>query len=141
MANNVRRTAMGQMVDIDRIRLANETAIAIGNTKTNARGDQLGPGGKVIKSRAQVQQDYYRMNTPMASDNPVTEAGTQSIVKQVMAQPQAIDSPVVEVETNKTNRPRGSFAEAIANDTEVKTELLDPTPVTGAGRSVGVQRI
>ena len=34
------RTARGDAVDMDMIRLSNESTIAIGNMKTNARGDQ-----------------------------------------------------------------------------------------------------
>ena len=72
---NVRKTAMGNAIDIDRLRLANETTIAIGNTKTNARGDQLGPGGKIIKTRAQIQQEYYKLNTPVAdNETPVADS-------------------------------------------------------------------
>ena len=48
------RTARGTMIDIDRIRLANEQTIAVGNMKVNARGDQLGAGGKIIKTRQQI---------------------------------------------------------------------------------------
>ena len=43
------RTARGIPVDMDRLRLANETEIAVGNMKVNARGDKIGPGGKIIK--------------------------------------------------------------------------------------------
>ena len=46
------KSARGVAVDMDRLRLANETAIAVGNMKVNARGDQLGPGGKIVKTSA-----------------------------------------------------------------------------------------
>jgi hypothetical protein len=59
---NIRRTAMGDGVDMDMLQLSNENTIAIGNAKTNARGDQLGPGGKVVKTRAQIMQEYHKIN-------------------------------------------------------------------------------
>ena len=65
---NIRKTAMGNSIDIDRLRLANESTITIGNTKTNARGDLLGAGGAVVKTKAQIQQEYYALNTPLADD-------------------------------------------------------------------------
>lgn len=60
------RSAQGRVVDIEKLRLANEDTIAVGNMKVNARGDQLGPGGKVIKTRNQIMKEYYQLNTPVA---------------------------------------------------------------------------
>ena len=51
------RTARGISVDIDRIRLANEQTIAVGNMKVNARGDQLANGGKIVKTRQQIMAE------------------------------------------------------------------------------------
>jgi len=138
---NVRRTAMGSAIDIDRLRLANENTIAIGNTKTNARGDQLGPGGRVIKTRAQIQQEYYKLNTPLAdSETPVAESAETALQPAgALATPTAEDTPVVE--SSGYVKPRGSFAEAVASETEVKTELLDPKPLMGSNKPAGVQRI
>jgi hypothetical protein len=138
---NVRRTAMGGAIDIDRLRLSNENTIAIGNTRTNARGDQLGPGGKVIKTRAQLQQEYYKLNTPVA-DNDTAVAESAGVVNQLqvpLLQPTAEDIPVAE--SSNYVKPRGSFAEAVASETEVKTELLDPTSLTGSNKSTGIKRI
>ena len=71
------RTAMGKLIDMDNLRLINEEAIAVGNMRVNARGDELGPGGAIVKSRNQVMDEYYRLNTPtpvdttpLVSDNP-----------------------------------------------------------------------
>ena len=60
--SKIHRTARGDAVDIDMVRLANESTIAIGNMRTNARGDQLGAGGKVVKTRSQVMQEYHKLN-------------------------------------------------------------------------------
>ena len=49
------KTSRGVIVDIDQVRLANEDTIAIGNAKTNARGDQLGSGGKVVKTKILIE--------------------------------------------------------------------------------------
>ena len=64
------RTANGRAIDMDILRLKNEDVIAVGNLKVNARGDQLGPGGKVVKTRDQVMQDYHALKTPTAKDIP-----------------------------------------------------------------------
>jgi hypothetical protein len=36
----------GRMVDIDKLRAANETVQAVGNMNVNARGDVIGQSGK-----------------------------------------------------------------------------------------------
>ena len=39
----------GKAVDMDLLRQKNELTPAVGNVRVNARGDELGPGGKIIK--------------------------------------------------------------------------------------------
>ena len=135
------RTARGDAVDMDMIRLSNESTIAIGNMKTNARGDQLGPGGKVVKSRAQVMQEYHRLNTSVAEDIPVGASST--VVEQApmtnLTTPVAEDTPVTESSaTPQYVKPRGSFAESVAEQTEVTQELLEPA---ASRNSNGISRI
>jgi hypothetical protein len=143
---NVKRTAMGQMIDMDRLRLANESVIAVGNTRSNARGDQLGAGGQVVKTRAQIQQDYYKLNTPTADEAPVAQssrAAAEADVTVNLLQPTAEDTPVVASSSAAAaatySKPRGSFAEAVAEDTEVKQELLEP--IKSKDTTTGVKRI
>jgi hypothetical protein len=47
----VHYTMQGRSIDFDALRTKNEKSIAVGNTKTNARGDSLGKGGKIVKKR------------------------------------------------------------------------------------------
>jgi hypothetical protein len=44
--------------------------------KVNARGDELGAGGKIVRTREQILQDYYK-NNPRSLDHEVvsTRAG------------------------------------------------------------------
>jgi len=62
-------SAMGKNIDMDNLRLSNEETIAIGNMRVNARGDELGFSGQVIKTRNQVMDEYYRLNTPAARES------------------------------------------------------------------------
>ena len=39
----------GKSVDMDLLRKRNELTPAVGNARVNARGDELGPGGQIIK--------------------------------------------------------------------------------------------
>ena len=136
------RTARGDAVDMDMIRLSNESTIAIGNMKTNARGDQLGAGGKVLKSRTQVMQEYHRLNTSVAEDTPVGAASTVVEQPQMtnLTTPIAEDTSVSESSaTPQYVKPRGSFAESVAEQTEVTQELLEPASSRNAND--GITRI
>jgi hypothetical protein len=53
----------GKEIDMEKLSLQNEATPAVGNAKVNARGDELGPGGKIIRTREQVLQDYYANNS------------------------------------------------------------------------------
>jgi hypothetical protein len=57
--NSTYRTANGKVIDIDALRLKNEEVIALGNMRVNARGDDLGPGGRVVRSRNQKTKEQY----------------------------------------------------------------------------------
>jgi hypothetical protein len=52
----------GKEIDMEKLSLQNETIPAVGNLKVNARGDELGPGGKIVRTREQILQDYYKNN-------------------------------------------------------------------------------
>jgi hypothetical protein len=55
----VYRTAQGKQIDLDMLIKRNELTPAVGNAKVNARGDELGPGGKIIRKREEIMQSYY----------------------------------------------------------------------------------
>lgn len=89
----VYRSAMGSSIDIDNLRLNNEEIIAVGNMKVNARGDELGFGGKVTKTRNQVMNEYYKLNTPQVVDSTPTLQEDEFVpAAKVVATPMVEDS-------------------------------------------------
>jgi len=64
------RTMQGRMVDIEKLRAANESVQAVGNMNVNARGDVIGPGGTIVTSKEKVIQKYYEQPKGMVSDTP-----------------------------------------------------------------------
>jgi hypothetical protein len=62
------RSMQGKQVDMDMLRQRNELTQAVGNARVNARGDELGPGGKIVKSREDSMRDYYEDNPQAAPD-------------------------------------------------------------------------
>jgi len=58
----VYRTMQGREIDLEKLIRQNELTPAIGNTRVNARGDELGPGGKIIRRREDIVSEYYEPN-------------------------------------------------------------------------------
>jgi hypothetical protein len=54
---------LGKEVDMEKLRNQNELSLAVGNARVNARGDEIGPGGKIIRKREELMQEYYKGNT------------------------------------------------------------------------------
>lgn len=52
----------GKEIDMEKLNLKNELLPAVGNMRVNARGDELGEGGKIVKTREQILADYYANN-------------------------------------------------------------------------------
>lgn len=58
----VYRTMLGREVDLEKLMRENELMPAIGNMKVNARGDELGPGGVIIRKKEDIISAYYEDN-------------------------------------------------------------------------------
>src|SRR6056297_2544861 len=67
------RTMQGKMIDMDLLRKKNELTPAVGNAKVNARGDELGAGGKIVKKREDVVGEYYKSTRPVTKEKPATK--------------------------------------------------------------------
>ena len=66
MTKDIYRTARGKTVDMGALRLHNERVRAVGNMKTNARGDQIDEQGRVINTKPeQVNKQYKKQTRPM----------------------------------------------------------------------------
>jgi len=65
----VYRTSNGRIVDMDLLRQKNELTPAVGNVKVNARGDELGPGGQIVRSREEILKDFYASAEAAAKDS------------------------------------------------------------------------
>ena len=65
------RTMQGRMIDIEKLRGANENIRAIGNMNVNARGDILGKGGQIVTTKADVVAKYYEQPKGRVDDTPI----------------------------------------------------------------------
>lgn len=121
MSKRVYTSANGKRINIDAIVAQNEESIAVGNMKVNARGDELGPGGRIERTRDKIMADYYKLNTPVATDRvPVPREAVKKDLVDDWVEPAVVKEEV----ENKTNdsaavKPlRGSLASSVA-----KTQL------------------
>ena len=147
------KSANGKMVDIDGIRLKNEEAIAVGNMRTNARGDELGPGGRIAKTRNERMNENYKLHTMVPRDDlvhdsmPKTEPEPSKMVTDIIDNifPEEMQmkekpttpetpkqSPAQTSDTEPTQRKvsRGGLAAAIASSqsaTTVNPEAAKPS--------------
>ena len=58
----------GKEVDMEKLSIRHELTPAVGNMKVNARGDELGPNGEIVRTREQILQDYYKENPRAISE-------------------------------------------------------------------------
>jgi len=115
------RTMQGRTIDMDKLRSQNELTPAVGNMKVNARGDEIGPGGKIVRTREQIMSSYYEAN-PKATpdgDTPIQQASAQKpqTVNNPPSQPMKVeDTPVSSVIEDAPEKKEPIVAE---------TEVLD----------------
>lgn len=142
------KTARGKMIDIDKVKLANETVTAVGNMKVNARGDKLGVGGKIVAGRNQVMDRVYAVSSSLSGgyspNDPDIYAQQQALLennkaKQLhdlttnLVRPTSIE-PVESLEPAEP-APRGTLASSVAKTTVVKQEPMpDPKKSNGPTR-------
>lgn len=129
--SKVYRSAQGKMIDMDKIRIQNEETIAVGNMHVNARGDELGDGGKVVRNRNEVMDEHYKTNAVYTKENvndriharnnpaPVTEKETE--LKGI--DPLILEQDAIMNELNPKPKVRGALADAVAKAGRVDSLL------------------
>ena len=90
----VYKTMQGKTVDMDLLRQRNELTQAVGNAKVNARGDELGPGVKIISKKEEVLRDYYNNSSSMADEVAIKRTAVKEDVQEELA-------PAVQSEVKK----------------------------------------
>jgi len=108
------RTMQGRMVDIEKLRAANESVQAVGNMNVNARGDVLGPGGNIVNSKENVIKKYYEQPKGMVSDTPRSKpmpapkaepVKTVQKMTPVAAKPKKVEVKTAEPKKEATSKP------------------------------------
>lgn len=70
----VYKTMQGKTVDMDMLRKRNEMTPAVGNARVNARGDELGAGGQIVRKKEDVVKEYYENSKGVADESAVRQS-------------------------------------------------------------------
>ena len=87
-----RKTARGQMIDIESMMAKNDLTVATGNMGVNARGDKLGKGGNITQTRAEISKIDSKNETAkvarvVSTKQPLTKTETAATKKTPKADP------------------------------------------------------
>ena len=92
----------GRMVDIDKLRAANEEVKAVGNMNVNARGDVIGQNNEVVQSKEAVMKDYYEAPKGNVSDTPTKKVAAPRPIPQ----PEVVETKVINPSKATTPAPQ-----------------------------------
>ena len=107
--NKVYKSMKGKTIDLDLLRQKNEMTPAVGNARVNARGDELGPGGKIIRKKEDVLRDYF-------ADNPAT-IPDESVGKIVADEPAAVvDEATSKPKATRAQKKAAAKVEEVVNE-------------------------
>ena len=108
----------GKVVDMDLLRKKNELTPAIGNARVNARGDQLGAGGKIVKKREDLVREYHEKNP-----NAVRDETGQFAEKRAQAKTPVEETKEDEVKTTRSTRSNKKVEEPTVKEQEMFEEF------------------
>lgn len=98
----VYRTLQGKVVDMDLLRQRNELTPAVGNAKVNARGDELGPGGRIVRKREEVMREYYQNNPNVPDEIAVKKPAKDLEDDWVEPEPEPVKKTTSKTTSTKT---------------------------------------
>ena len=112
MAN--RKSMRGVEIDIAKLMARQEKNITVGNTKSNARGDQLGRGGRIVKSADELAREHYNRNDPKA----VVQGGIKA------------DEEIPNVKVQEVEKPKDDWVEPTPTPTPAAVPQPKPAEAT-----------
>ena len=93
----VYRSMNGKEVDMNKLININELTPAVGNMRVNARGDELGPGGQIVRKREEILAAVPENAVPdqinVVQDAPATIPSVQKITPALVVKNLAGQDP------------------------------------------------
>ncbi len=104
------RTMRGKQFNMDILRIKGEKEIALGNMNVNAGGDQLGPGGVVVKDRNQRIREDNELHTMIPSKSVVINNKEDLVKKTAADDAEALEAKAAEQILADSDAPKGGLA-------------------------------
>jgi len=120
------RTNKGKMIDMEAMRAQNEAAVATGNMRVNAKGDEI-KGGKVVRTVKERVAPHYaaKKQTARTSLKPEIKRQDAQLNTPVKDEPVVEEQPIEKVRT----RDDGStYKEIMYSDGSMEVEELEAAP-------------
>ena len=130
------RTMQGRMVDIEKLRTANESVQAVGNMNVNARGDVLGSGGQVVTSKETIIKQYYEQPKGMVSDTPTKSKPTPAPKAEPAKNVQKMTPVASKPTPTKTVAPQPKKVEPKAETVTKPVETFKPKTESTAKKGI-----
>lgn len=118
------KSAMGKVVDVTALLRENEEVLAVSNVKMNARGDRLGPDGKVIASIQQITKKQKSevssvISTSIENASMPAKAMAEEEKKIATKKTKKAESKVVNI-VSKTDEAGNTFSEIEYEDGSIE---------------------
>ena len=110
------RSMRGKVVDMDLLRKRNELTPAVGNAKVNARGDELGAGGQIVRKREEIIKEYYNQAGAVRGDSGRAKPKAADEVIAAEQTKTKTTRSTKKTETELTPEEKAMFEEAKAED-------------------------
>ena len=114
------KSLRGKNVDMELLRKRNELTPAVGNARVNARGDELGPNGTIIRKREEIVADHYsQAGTAEHSQAPAPTVVEETPVEPTIKAKKKVkvkSDPVVEAAPDLSAEEQEMMDEAAAED-------------------------
>ena len=108
------KSMRGANIDVAKLMLQQEKNISVGNTRSNARGDQVGRGGRVVKGADEIAREHYNKNNPRAVKQTSIKLDDADVKRQI------------EEAKNKPDPIMDDWKEPEPEEVQVKEEKAEP---------------
>ena len=128
----VYRTNKGKLIDMEAMRAQNEAAVATGNMRVNAKGDEI-KGGKVVKTvreRVQPQRTQQKQVARTSIKPPIKKKDAQlnTPVEEAPKQETILDEQPTSI-SEKTRDDGSKYRELMYADGSIALEEVEAAPV------------
>jgi hypothetical protein len=112
----------GKTLDLQALGANNQDTIAVtgGGMSMNARGDILGPGGKIVKKIEQIQEEYEGISGGVKQRISVADSNKMKkfAIKRQFLTPEELQNQLAKIEAEKAK------AKKISDQILTKTEMM-----------------